>query len=39
MNINLTSLKWYGRNFDYNKVRYFNYSCSGFEFCMTGKKQ
>ncbi len=38
MNIKLTDLKWYGRNFDYNKVRYFNYSCSGFEFCMTGKK-
>ena len=38
MNINLTKLKWYGRNFDYEGVRYFNYSCSGFEFCMTGKK-
>ena len=38
MNINLTKLKWYGRNFDYKGVRYFNYSCSGFEFCMTGKK-
>ena len=38
MNINLTNLKWYGRNFDFNGARYFNYSCSGFEFCMTGKK-
>ena len=38
MNIGMNNLKWYGRNFDYNKVRYFNYSCSGFEFCMTGKK-
>ena len=38
MNISLTKLKWYGRNFDYEGVRYFNYSCSGFEFCMTGKK-
>ena len=38
MNIKLTDLKWYGRNFDYQGVRYFNYSCSGFEFCMTGKK-
>ena len=38
MNINLTKLKWYGRNFDYEDARYFNYSCSGFEFCMTGKK-
>ena len=38
MNIGMNNLKWYGRNFDYNGVRYFNYSCSGFEFCMTGKK-
>ena len=38
MNILLNKLKWYGRNFDYEGVRYFNYSCSGFEFCMTGKK-
>ena len=38
MNINLTKLKWYGRNFEHEGVRYFNYSCSGFEFCMTGKK-
>ena len=38
MNVSINSLKWYGRNFDYEKVRYFNYSCSGFEFCMTGKK-
>ena len=38
MNIKLTDLKWYGRNFDYQGIRYFNYSCSGFEFCMTGKK-
>ena len=38
MNISTNNLKWYGRNFDYEGVRYFNYSCSGFELCMTGKK-
>ena len=38
MNVSINSLKWYGRNFDYQGIRYFNYSCSGFEFCMTGKK-
>lgn len=38
MNIKLNSLKWYGRNFEHQGVRYFNYSLSGFEFCMTGKK-
>ena len=38
MNIKLTDLKWYGRNFEHESVRYFNYSLSGFEFCMTGKK-
>ena len=38
MNISINNLKWYGRNFDFDGVRYFNYSCSGFEFCITGKK-
>ena len=38
MKININDLKWYGRNFDHEGVRYFNYSCSGFEFCFTGKK-
>ncbi len=38
MKINFNDLKWYGRNFDHEGVRYFNYSCSGFEFCFTGKK-
>ena len=38
MKLKITDLKWYGRNFDYNGVRYFDYSCSGFEFCFTGKK-
>lgn len=32
------NLKWYGRFFDYNNVRYFDYSNSGFEFCFKGKK-
>ena len=38
MKINFDTIKWYGRSFDYDKVRYFNYSCSGFEFCFTGTK-
>ena len=38
MIIKLNSLKWYGRNFEDQGVHYFNYSLSGFEFCMTGKK-
>ena len=33
-----SELIWYGRTFDFNKIKYFNYSCSGFEFCFTGKK-
>ena len=38
MKLEFDELKWYGRNFDNNEVRYFNYSCSGFEFCFTGTK-
>ena len=32
------SLKWYGRTLDNDKIRYFDYSASGFEFCFTGTK-
>ena len=32
------SLKWYGRTLDKDKIRYFDYSASGFEFCFTGTK-
>lgn len=38
MKITNDSLTWYGRNFDSNNVRYFDYSTSGFDFCFTGKK-
>ena len=38
MKLEFDELKWYGRNFDHHEVRYFNYSCSGFEFCFTGTK-
>ena len=38
MKLGFDEIKWYGRNFDANEVRYFNYSCSGFEFCFTGTK-
>lgn len=38
MKINKEQLKWYGRNFDNDGIRYFDYSNSGFEFCFKGKK-
>ena len=38
MKLTLNDFKWYGRNLDYNGIRYFDYSASGFEFCFTGKK-
>ena len=38
MKLEFDELKWYGRNFDHNEVRYFNYSLSGFEFCFTGTR-
>jgi len=38
MKLEFDDLKWYGRNFDYKEVRYFNYSLSGFEFCFTGRR-
>ncbi len=38
MKLEFDELKWYGRNFDYNDARYFDYSLSGFEFCFTGTK-
>lgn len=38
MKVTKEQLKWYGRNFDYDGIRFFNYSNSAFEFCFTGKK-
>lgn len=38
MKLNAQDLKWYGRHFDFQGRRYFDYSNSGFEFCFTGKK-
>lgn len=38
MLIDKNKIRWYGRNFDNDGIRYFDYSCSGFEFCFTGKK-
>lgn len=38
MKLKLDNLKWYGRNLDFEGIRYFDYSASGFEFCFTGKK-
>ncbi|MBR5645334.1 MAG: hypothetical protein IKX23_01685 [Treponema sp.] len=38
MELTFNDLNWYGRYTDYNKIRYFNYSLSGFSFVFTGKK-
>lgn len=38
MNISADKLKWYGRNFDHEGIRYFSFSASGFCFVMKGKK-
>lgn len=38
MKISIKDLKWYGRTLDYEGIRHFGYSASGFEFCFTGKK-
>lgn len=38
MKVSKEQLKWYGRNFDNEGIRYFDYSNSAFEFCFTGKK-
>lgn len=38
MKITKENLKWYGRYIDNEGIRYFDFSCSGFEFCFTGKK-
>lgn len=38
MKLTKEDLKWYGRYFDNDGIRYFDFSCSGFEFCFTGKK-
>ena len=36
--ISIDSLNWFGRNLDFENVRYFNYSASGFEFAFSGTK-
>lgn len=38
MTISKEQIKWYGRNFDNEGIRYFDYSNSGFEFCFKGTK-
>lgn len=38
MTVTKEQIKWYGRNFDHEGIRYFDYSNSAFEFCFTGKK-
>lgn len=36
--IDLQSVRWFGRTLKENGLVYFNYSCSGFEFCFKGTK-
>ena len=38
MKIEKDALNWSGRHLDYNGIRYFDYSASGFSFIMRGKK-
>ncbi len=38
MIISNDQLKWYGRCLDSDGVRFFNWTCSGFEFAFTGTK-
>ena len=38
MNISFDKLNWSGRYLDYNGIRYFDYSASGFCFVMKGRK-
>ncbi|NLC92894.1 MAG: SGNH/GDSL hydrolase family protein [Treponema sp.] len=38
MKLTKDELNWYGRNFDYKDIRYFDFSASGFDFCFTGTK-
>lgn len=38
MNISIDELTWFGRTFDYQNARFFDYSASGFSFKMHGKK-
>lgn len=38
MNISLEQLNWFGRTFDYEGARYFDYSASGFSFKFEGTK-
>jgi len=35
--LNVNDLLWFGRNIDFDGIRYFNFSSSGFEFCFKGK--
>lgn len=36
--ISADSINWFGRTLDFNGIRYFDYSASGFEFVFLGKK-
>lgn len=36
--VSADSINWFGRTLDYNGIRYFDYSASGFDFVFYGKK-
>ena len=38
MQLSINDVKWFGRNLDYNGIRYFDFSASGFEFSFKGRK-
>lgn len=38
MKIEFNDITWFGRTLDHNKIRYFDYSASGFCFILKGKK-
>lgn len=38
MKLTIDNLKWFGRTLDYNGIRYFDFSVSGFEFSIKGRK-
>ncbi len=38
MHISFDNITWYGRTLDHQKIRYFNYSASGFSFIFKGNK-
>lgn len=38
MKLSSSDIKWFGRTLDHNGIRYFDFSASGFEFSIKGRK-